>query len=278
MELANNNTDQQIFDEFSPKQLIIHFQSVIGYLRSKWLPIILTGLLLSITTSIYYMLKKPTYVAEITFALDEEANHDMRSSFTQLSKELGLSSGGVGSDAVFNSIPNIVELMKSRLLVEKALRSSVNINGKTIVFADFFLDSLNYRDKWMKDNPSYQFNTVKNTDSVRMAYNGTLHGRATFADLHVNTNRQIAVVSAEKEQTDVQILKASYIELIKNLEGAKIALVRITPLIQYVDTPILPLKKQSSSVAKNGLIFFFIGVFIATAYFFMKRLIEYLMM
>ena len=42
-----------------------------------------------------------------------------------------------------------VELLRSRLLMEKTLRSSVMIGKKYIVLEDFFLDSLDYRDDWV---------------------------------------------------------------------------------------------------------------------------------
>ena len=79
---------------------------------------------------------------------------------------------------------------------------------------------------------------------------------------------------SEKQQTDVQILKAAYIDLSRSLEAAKIALVRVTPLIQYLDMPILPLKQSSTSGMKFFMIFFIIGAFLATVFFFIRRVIK----
>ena len=93
-------------------------------------------------------------------------------------------------------------------------------------------------------------------------------------DAHANAVRQIATVSSEKQQTDVQILKTAYIELSRSLESAKIALVRVTPLIQYLDTPILPLKKSGASGMKFFLVLFILGAFVTTVFFFIRRVIK----
>ena len=130
--IENNSTqsgNNRVFDEFSPQKLILQIQSTGSYILSKWLFILLVGIILGVAGYVYSSSKEPTYVAEITFAMDEGAGHSARSDFSQLSEQLGmgqvLEAGGV-----FSSITNIIELMQSRLLVEKTLRSAVNINGK----------------------------------------------------------------------------------------------------------------------------------------------------
>jgi uncharacterized protein involved in exopolysaccharide biosynthesis len=43
---------------------------------------------------------------------------------------------------------------------------------------------------------------------------------------------------------DVQVNTAMLAEMVKNLEAAKMTLEKETPLIQVIDSPILPLKKE----------------------------------
>ena len=42
--------------------------------------------------------------------------------------------------------------------IEKTLKSTITINNHKLIFADFFLDSLDYREKWTKNRPSNKIN------------------------------------------------------------------------------------------------------------------------
>jgi len=147
------------FAEFSPGKLILQIRHAGLYLLSKWKKILIFATACGLAIAIYSFFKKPDYVAEITFALDEQASQDNKNGFSELEHELGIVSA-LDAGAVFSSMTNIVELIQSRLLIEKTLRSSVNIDGKSLVFADFFLDSLDYRDKWLKGTRDYHHNFV----------------------------------------------------------------------------------------------------------------------
>lgn len=339
------------YQEFSPRKFILLVQGIGRYILSKWWIILCVGVLLAIAGVAYTLTRKPQYIAEVTFVLDEEATQSPRNGLSELSEELG-----IGSDAggVFSSPTNIMELMQSRLLMEKTLRTTVHVEGKTVLLADFFLDSLEYREKWLKKSPyknadlqaknktkdqllfesglmrtmwetltgqnikiekkgkgttifSVQctsthplfskyfleelLNTVtqyyvekkteraklnvdfiqQRTDSVRRAYNSALYGRAEFSDAFFNPNRQTPLVSREKQQTDIQILRASYVELTRSLESAKTSLMRETPLIQYLDLPQLPLKVLRSNMIRNALMAFFAGIFLTTGFLVVRK-------
>lgn len=356
MEEAKIKTgSSQVFDEFSPRKLVVLGQHSGAYLFSKWKTILLVALLFGLGGYIRSYLKKPTYVAEITFALDEGAGQSTKSEYSQLSEQLGIETI-LNAGGVFSSPTNILELMQSRLLIEKTLRDSVSIAGKQIIFANFFLDSLDYRDKWLKGQ-QLNFSSVKKdtnevlfeskvirdiyqnlitqnigvdkkgkgtsiisvsctsesqlfskfflealinkvtqyyietktlrskinvaflqkrTDSIKNAFSGALFGRAAFTDANINAVRQISTVSGEKQQTDVQILKTTYVDLVRSLEAAKSTLMRETPLIQYLDLPILPLKANSSGPLKNFIVFFIIGAFLIIFYLTVKKGLQYI--
>jgi hypothetical protein len=110
------------------------------------------------------------------------------------------------------------------------------------------------------------------TDSIRHAYNIALYGRAEFSDAFFNPNRQLPMVTRERQQTDIQILRASYIELTRSLESAKTALMRDTPLIQYLDQPVLPLKALRSNMIKFALIGFFLGALLVIGCFLLRKI------
>ena len=360
MSLLVSDTEKgRVFEEFSPKKMILQAYGFFLYIISQWKIILLVAILCAAGGYLYTFLKKPNYLAEITFALDEGISPGSKSSYSSLGAELGID---VDAEAggVFSSMSNIVELIKSRLLIEKTLKSSVRVDGKNLVFADFFLDSLNYRDKWIKDDrfkkldfKSYKMDTKaglmtnslitnmyetlisnnlyinkkgdgtsiisvtcitenelfskyfleallnevtqyyietktqrskinlaflqKRTDSLKRAYYNSMYGKASYADAHSNPSRQIATVYRDKQQTDIQIQRTSYAELMRSLDVAKSNLLRDTPLFQFLDTPVLPLKRFNSNPTKNSIIFFAVGAFLTIAFFGVKKIIKFLM-
>jgi hypothetical protein len=85
----------------------------------------------------------------------------------------------------------------------------------------------------------------KQTDSVRRELNDAISGVATENDNTYNLNPALNVkrVPSSKRQVDVQANTAILTQLVANLEMARVAVRKETPLIQVIDTPILPLKK-----------------------------------
>lgn len=346
---------QEPEDRLNPKQVFQHVKAAGRYLKSRWHVIFFSALLFGAAGFVYSFLKPPYYVAEMTFALDEGAGGPANAP-VPISEQI-IRGGSIDAGGIFSSITNIVELMQSRLLIEKTLRTPLQLNGKTKTYADFFLDSLKYRAKWIKDSSHQKIDfavtdgkdslfqngilynifqiltgemikidqkgkgttiisvmcmskneafskqfleawmsevtkfyistkterakitlafITKRMDSVRNAYNIALYGKAAFSDAMINPVRQTASISTEKRQTDIQILKASYMELVQSFETAKNALLRDTPLIQYIDIPILPLKQLRSALMKITLVGFFIGLVLAVAWLLFRKLLQYL--
>ncbi len=348
-----HNSESSNPDSLSPRILIVQFQEGVAYLKSKWLFIIITGALFGTTGSIMAWVKKPMYKAEITFSIDEGDPTSNKSEFSAFSEQLGL--GPVDGGSVFSTAKNIEELLKSRLLIEKTLRSTFNNGDSLITFADFFLDSLDFRDQWLKESafPDLVFNTnkenkkeelfenavianmykklssqylsigqkskgtsitsvicisehelfskhfleklisevtqyyieaktkrskinlaiiEKRNDSVRNAYISSVYGRSAFTDADINVVRQTASAPVEKKQTDVQILRSAYVDLSRNIEMAKTSLMNETPLIELIDTPILPLDRINSSAIKSFLLFFIAGCFLMAGYLSLRKI------
>jgi hypothetical protein len=85
----------------------------------------------------------------------------------------------------------------------------------------------------------------RQTDSVRAVLNGAIFSAATTIDATPNLNptRQVLRAPVQRSQLTAETNKAMLSELIKNLELAKMAERKETPLIQIIDNPILPLDK-----------------------------------
>ena len=86
----------------------------------------------------------------------------------------------------------------------------------------------------------------KQVDSVKSALNVAITGVANESDNVYNLNPAFNVKGApsKKKQIDVQANTAILTNLVVQLELAKITLRKETPLIQLIDSPILPLEKE----------------------------------
>src|SRR5690606_29042677 len=93
------------------------------------------------------------------------------------------------------------------------------------------------------------------TDSVRNELNAAIRGSASAIDANPNPNpaRQILRVPSKKREVDVLTNQAILSELVKNLELSRVNLRKEAPLIQIVDAPVYPLKKDRLGILTGTL-------------------------
>ncbi len=106
----------------------------------------------------------------------------------------------------------------------------------------------------------------RQTDSVKREYERALTARASMADNNLNLVRQSGSVGLAKKQTDIQVSMSTYIEMKKNLEMVKFSLMKQTPVIQIIDTPLLPLEKKKIGILKGTVLGGFLGGVMAILY------------
>jgi hypothetical protein len=312
--------------------LIISSKEWLRFLLSKWKLIVAISFLGSCLGVCFSLLIKPTYAANLTFALEEKSNG--ANGIGAIASQFGLSIGGSEGGAFTGD--NIIELLKSRYIIEKTLLSKVTFANKEELLVNMYIKfnklneswagnpmliNLNYTDL---DRTKFSFeqdsvlgeiskgisenllsvkkidkklsivsvnvtsnnevfskyfceSLVKNVaifyietktaksranisllqyrvDSVKKELDAAMYGRAQFSDQNLGLIRQSAAVPRIKQEMRVQMLGTMYGELIKNLEFSKLALMREEPLIQIIDSPILPLVKKRFSKFK-GIIF-----------------------
>lgn len=191
--------------------------------------------------------------------------------------------------AGFNQTQDSILAVLHKSLTEKALTVdrkvklttivSVEFSDKDELFAKYFTEALTEnvsqfyietRSKKAKTN--YEI-LKKQTDSVRSELTNAIKGVATSNDAIFGLNPAMNVkrVPSVNRQVDVQANTAILTELVKNLELAKVNLRKETPLIQMIDTPILPLPYDKIGVIKGSILFGFVFGFFALIYFGIKR-------
>jgi len=133
-------------DEISLKELIQRIQEWVAYLKTQWKLIIgiaALGALLGFAIAIFI---KPNYLATTTFVLEEEKAGGGFGGALGLASSFGFDLGSSGGGLFTSS--NIIEILKSRLVVEKALLKPVQVAGKEISLVDYYIQYNELKEDW----------------------------------------------------------------------------------------------------------------------------------
>jgi len=137
-------------DEISLKELIQKIKEWVAYLKTQWKIIFVIAAAGAILGFVYASFQKPSYKATMTFVLEEDKGGGM-SGALGLASSFGFDVGG-GAGGLFSS-SNILELMKSRYVVEKTLLNPITVAGKTMSVADYYIQINRLKEGWSK-NPA----------------------------------------------------------------------------------------------------------------------------
>ena len=108
-----------------------------GYLHSQFVLIAICGLVGLVLPLIYRALQKPAYAASTTFILEEKSATG--GGLAGIASQVGLDLGSLGSGSSLFTGDNILDIIKSRVIIEKVLLTPISGNsGKTL--ADLYLE------------------------------------------------------------------------------------------------------------------------------------------
>ena len=129
-------------DEISLKELIQNVVFILGYLKTQWRKLVLTSLLGGVGGYFFAKFQKPQYTAKLTFALAEGG--EKVGGLGSIASQFGIDIIGSTSGGAFSG-ENLLELMKSQLLLEKSLLTHVDSNGKQVLLLQHYIDFINQR-------------------------------------------------------------------------------------------------------------------------------------
>jgi hypothetical protein len=153
-------------DEISLKELIQKIQEWVAYLKMQWKLIIGIAALGSIMGFVYASFQKPSYLATTTFVLEEDKGGGLGGAMG-LASSFGFDLDG-GGGGLFTS-SNIIELMKSRLVVEKTLLNSVQTGGKEMSLADYYIQVNKLHEGWSKNPALANLSFPSNVDRTKFS-------------------------------------------------------------------------------------------------------------
>jgi uncharacterized protein involved in exopolysaccharide biosynthesis len=137
-------------DEISFQELVLNLIKWYRFLLSKWVLLVCIGLLGSALGFLYAYSKKPTYTATTTFVLDDGDKSSPLGSLSGLASVAGIDLGG-GGGGLFQG-DNIIELYKSRTMIQKALLSKAKFDNKEELLIDRFISFNKLKDSFSKVN------------------------------------------------------------------------------------------------------------------------------
>ncbi len=164
-------TDQPVQidnDDISLKELIQKIQEWFRYLKTQWkliFTIAAFGAILGFSIASFL---KPEYIATTTFVLEEDKGGGGLGSAMGLASSFGFDLGGGNSGGLFTS-SNIIELMKSSFVVEKTLLNSVQVGGKEISLADYYVQVNDLKEDWSKKPEIANISFPANADRTKFS-------------------------------------------------------------------------------------------------------------
>lgn len=141
--------------EISLSDLLKLMREVITYLSKKW--VLITAIsLITAAFGLYFAIKaKYNYTATLSFVVEDDKASGGLGGALGLASQFGLDFGNSASGGVFNGA-NLLELMKSRSLIEKALLEPLDDNyTKKTTLADLYAEIQKIKND-VKENPKVE--------------------------------------------------------------------------------------------------------------------------
>jgi hypothetical protein len=132
-------------EDISITDILLKLNGAINYLKKKWLLILVWGIVGGVLGFVYSISNKPTYTAVCTFVLEDAKSGGGLGQYAGLASLAGINVGDDGG-GIFEG-DNILELYKSRTMIEKALLSACNFNGKKQLLINRFIETYKLREK-----------------------------------------------------------------------------------------------------------------------------------
>jgi len=188
-------------EEISLQDLVLKLKGWYKYLLTKWLVIVLAGVIGGILGLSYAYFKKLTYTAECTFVLEEgDGGGGGLGEYAGLASMVGIDLGG-GGGGIFKG-DNILQLYKSRKMIEETLLAKDTFNNKPQLLINRFIDFYELQDKWIKKVDLSKLNFAVPTNKFTRAQDSVIN------QLVIEINKKYLNVA--KIDKKLSIIKVSF--------------------------------------------------------------------
>lgn len=190
-------------DEISLKELILKLKDWWKFLLSKWKTILIAGILGGLLGLAYAFIKKPIYTAETTFVLEEGENSGGLGQYAGLASMVGVDLSGSGG-GIFKG-DNILELYKSRRMIQETFLTIDTFEGKQKTLIERYIGFNKLREDW-EDNPKLKdlnFNNTNNFTRTQDSIIGNLVEIVNKSILQVTKpDKKLTIISVTVKSND----------------------------------------------------------------------------
>ena len=159
---------EQYNDEIQLKDILIKLSEYKTYLLKKKFTIIGFSFLFFLIGVINAISTETKYNAELTFVVEAEKGGSSLGAMSGIASQFGFDIDG-GKSATFSQ-SNILELLKSRGVIENTLLQNIKVNGKEDLLIEHYLELNKFKESWLEnddfDGISYHDNSTFIHDSI----------------------------------------------------------------------------------------------------------------
>jgi hypothetical protein len=188
--------------------------------------ILAVSVLGGIIGGVYAYMQKPVYTSNITFVLEEGGTSGGLGGLGGLASVVGINVGDNSGGGLFQG-DNILELYKSRSMIEKALFTSVPLDGRNELLINYYIKFNNLRESWDK-NPALkgiQFDSSFIANASKGVHDRTKDSiiAVIVNDIKVNNlnvskiDKKLSVINAEVKAKDEIFAKEFNDQIVKTV-------------------------------------------------------------
>ena len=157
---------EQYNDEIQLKDILIKLSEYKAYLLKKKFAILIVSSLCFILGVLFALSSDVKYNAELTFVIESEQSGGSLGAMSGIASQFGFNIGGSSSTTF--SQQNILELLKSRGVVEAALMQNGVVNGKNDLLIEHYININELKEDWEADLTSLSFHgkLTQTNDSI----------------------------------------------------------------------------------------------------------------
>lgn len=207
-------------EAISVADLITKIKSGTRYIKSKWKIVLIVSLLGALCGLCFAIFKKTTYTAECTFVLaDTKGGGGNLSQISGLASLAGLNLGGDAGGGIFEG-DNILELYKSRIMIESALLDTGIFDGKKQLLVYRLLDQYKKRRK-LEDGRTEYVTFDGNPDNFNRKQDSVITNLSEFINKKIlkvtKPDKKLNIIKVEVTSEDELFSKFFTDKMVENV-------------------------------------------------------------
>lgn len=199
-----------IENEVTFKDVLLKCKEWLIFFVSKWILISAFGIV-GATVGIYFAIKaKYTYSAKLSFVIEDDKGQSGLTGALGLASQFGVDLGGGSSGSVFSGA-NLLELMKSRSLIEKTLLTNVEIWGSKKTLVEAYIEMHKWRKQWESDNVTIGYFKESDREKLTLQQDsilGFIHKQIVQSSLLIKQrDKRLGIIDASVTSPNEQFSK-----------------------------------------------------------------------